>query len=94
MLSKTITTTADLFSRRNASSLANTIDTKCKDASVYFETTSSNRQVNAKSILGLLSLACEKNAELKVVVSGKTADIEEQTLNTVESWFKDNAEGA
>lgn len=91
MLTRTIKSTVDLMSRRNISSLVTTLVLQCKTTSIYFST-DSNRQANAKSVLGLLSIGCPVNTPITVTISGKSTEGEEAAMATIEKWFSDNSD--
>lgn len=93
MYEKKVVATANLLSRRNASSLANTLEIKCKTTSIFF-TTDEDRQINAKSLLGLLSIACSKGTEITVKISGKSPEGEKAAMEVIETWFEENSEDA
>ena len=77
-----ITAERDLFGR-NASSFVYSINQSIPSDAVYIE--KENRRVNAKSILGILSLGVVKGDNLTVFADGKYRDIINNTLNGIEN---------
>lgn len=92
MITEKVIMTANMLSRRNAFSLANTLDTNCKGSSIYLELIGSDRQINAKSVLGILSAGYKKGDNIKVIVSGINSDVELSAINTLERWLEENVD--
>ena len=76
-----ITAERDLFGR-NASYFVYDINQAIPNDAVYIE--KDNRRVNAKSILGVLSLGVLKGDSLKVYTDGKYKDIINSILNDID----------
>lgn len=91
MLTKTINSTVNLMSRRNISSLVTTLVLRCKTTSIYFST-NSDRQVNAKSVLGLLSIGCPVGTPVNITITGRSEEGEKTAMEVIENWFADNAD--
>ena len=87
------TTTVRLGSRQ-ANQLTTEFAKVCPSTSILMKIKDTDRWINGRSLLGILSLGCEKNTEIEVKISAKTNEEADVAFSCLSSWFADNAESA
>lgn len=89
MVTKDLIANKDLTSTRNVMSLVTTLERDYKSTTITIETAAEQRKANAKSLLGILSLACVKGTDIKVCISDPAHPDQENNASIfIESWFK------